>query len=409
VSPGNGSAAAASAPKVFISYRREGAAAHAGRLYDAMVAQFGEGNVFMDVDMAPGVDFVDQITEVVSACQVLIVVMGPGWATVTDEDGDVRIADPEDFVRLEVETALRRPEVTPIPVLVSGARMPRREDLPAELAPITRRNALELSDARWRYDVGRLNEALDELLTDLTGGRGTVAPTPDPDPTPTPDPSPSPPGPSNGRLVLEGMLVAGLTALAARGLGELIDLPQRPFEPAHVGTAIATVVVIRALTWALVGAALAIWLGFRTRRTDYVRLALIGLLFGGLGGAIGGAAFAYPVFHLKPNPDFLEGLSKAQARASVEDHEHWIEVAAFALTGGVLGGLIGELWRPRRVLAGLAAGLAAGALYRLLLVPLGKPSPVLTFGLAAAAIAGLALLVLTRLGPGRPPVRVDRA
>ena len=158
-----GSAAAA---KVFITYRREETAAHAGRLYDAMVARFGEPNVFMDVDMAPGVDFVERITEAVAACHVLIVVMGPKWATVEDEQGTARLADPEDFVRLEVETALRRPDVTPIPVLVAGARMPNREDLPPELRAITRRNALELGDQRWRYDVERLISTLDELLAE---------------------------------------------------------------------------------------------------------------------------------------------------------------------------------------------------------------------------------------------------
>jgi hypothetical protein len=160
-------------PRVFITYRREETAAHAGRLYDAMVARFGEGNVFMDVDMAPGVDFVERITEAVAACHVLIVVMGPRWATVQDEQGRARLADPEDFVRLEVETALRRPDVTPIPVLVAGARMPNREDLPPELRAITRRNALELADQRWRYDVGRLISTLDELLAE-----SPVAPSP---------------------------------------------------------------------------------------------------------------------------------------------------------------------------------------------------------------------------------------
>jgi TIR domain len=153
-------------PKVFICYRREESAAYAGRLYDAMAARFGEENVFMDVELAPGVDFVDRITTVVGACQVLIVVMGARWAATDDETGESRLADPEDFVRLEVETGLSRPDVTPIPVLVPGARMPKREELPVELQAITRRNALELSDARWRYDVGRLNTTLDELLAD---------------------------------------------------------------------------------------------------------------------------------------------------------------------------------------------------------------------------------------------------
>ena len=158
-----------SGPKLFITYRREDTSAHAGRLYDAMVARFGEENVFMDVDMAPGVDFVERITEAVGACQVLLVVMGPTWATAEDEQGRARLADPEDFVRLEVETALRRDDVTPIPVLVSGARMPNREELPSELRPITRRNALELGDQRWRYDVGRLMSTLDELLAGSPG------------------------------------------------------------------------------------------------------------------------------------------------------------------------------------------------------------------------------------------------
>jgi len=162
-------------PKVFITYRREETAAHAGRLYDAMVTRFGESNVFMDVDMAPGVDFVERITEAVAACHVLIVVMGPKWATVQDEKGRARLADPEDFVRLEVETALQRPDVTPIPVLVSGARMPNREDLPPEVRAITRRNALELGDQRWRDDVRRLISTLDELLAE-----SSVAPSPAP-------------------------------------------------------------------------------------------------------------------------------------------------------------------------------------------------------------------------------------
>jgi hypothetical protein len=172
VSAGSSEPGSVPGPKVFITYRREETAPHAGRLYDAMVARFGEGNVFMDVDMAPGVDFVERITEAVAACHVLIVVMGPRWATVEDEEGTARLADPEDFVRLEVETALRRADVTPIPVLVAGARMPNRRDLPQELRPLTRRNALELSEGRWRSDVGRLITTLDELLAETRPGPG---------------------------------------------------------------------------------------------------------------------------------------------------------------------------------------------------------------------------------------------
>lgn len=150
-------------PKVFISYRREETAGHAGRLYDAIGARFGERNVFMDVDLAPGIDFVEQITEAVGACDALLVVMGPTWATTLDDRGHARLADPNDFVRLELETALRRPDVRVIPLLVAGARMPDPDDLPESVRTLARRNALALSDLRWRDDVRRLVSTLDAL------------------------------------------------------------------------------------------------------------------------------------------------------------------------------------------------------------------------------------------------------
>jgi hypothetical protein len=409
VSPGAGGAAGAPAPRVFICYRREESAAHAGRLYDAMVNRFGESNVFMDVDLAPGVDFVERITEVVAACQVLIVVMGRTWATVTDEEGDVRIADPEDFVRLEVETGLRRPDVTPIPVLVSGARMPRREDLPPELHAFTRRNALELSEARWRYDVGRLNSTLDELLTDLTRNRGTVAtqpPAPRPSeepPAPGPPegrptsarPGPPRPGPSDARLIFEGMLVGGATAFVARRLGNEI--------PDLAGTAgvIAEVMLRRAETWAIAGAALAVWLAIRTGRADFVRSGIRGLLVGAIAGAIGGAIWAVPVY--------LTDLSNAEFDVVNLEAANWIEVASLAVTAGLLGALIGALWRPPRPGAGMVSGAVAGALIQFIINEIGLVNPpdprlALAFGLKGLAIAGLTLATLLALDRQRSAV-----
>jgi hypothetical protein len=200
-------------PKVFITYRREEAAAQAGRLYDAMAVRYGDRNVFMDVEMAPGVDFVERITESVAACQVLIVVMGPSWAMLEDEQGRRRLDDPEDFVRLEVETALRRPEVTPIPVLVAGARMPSREELPEELRAITRRNALELSDQRWRQDVGRLIGTLDELVGETPAGQ-TAPPLVAASPPSRAKPAWRPPLGSRWRWALLGVLTVAAIVVA---------------------------------------------------------------------------------------------------------------------------------------------------------------------------------------------------
>src|SRR4051812_17964530 len=171
-----GRAMSGGAAKVFISYRREETAGHAGRLYDVMSSRFGDSNVFMDVDIAPGVDFVDRIKDAVGRCHVLLVIMGPHWATATTGGALPRIFEPEDFVRLEVETGIRRQNVTVIPVLVGGAKMPDPTALPAPLRPVTRRNAIELSDTRWRYDVDRLLGALGGLLKDTSAVHKAVRP-----------------------------------------------------------------------------------------------------------------------------------------------------------------------------------------------------------------------------------------
>ena len=118
-----------SPPRVFVSYRREDASGHAGRLYDALAEKFGDENVFMDVDtIQVGADFTQAITSAVASCDALIALIGRDWATVTDESGRRRIDDPGDFVRLELETALAR-DVAVIPACVRGASFPEESDL----------------------------------------------------------------------------------------------------------------------------------------------------------------------------------------------------------------------------------------------------------------------------------------
>lgn len=205
----------AAAPQVFISYRREETAGHAGRLYDAIAARFGDRNVFMDVDLAPGIDFVEQITETVGSCDVLLVVMGPRWATPSDGQGAPRLADPNDFVRLEVETALRRPNVKVIPLLVAGARMAAPDELPESVRALSRRNALELSDLRWRYDVGRLVSTLLELLEGPTGASEVAAPTPTPE-------QPGPPAPPPLARRTRRTFLSAIAAALAVGVGAAV-------------------------------------------------------------------------------------------------------------------------------------------------------------------------------------------
>ena len=364
---------AATAPKLFISYRREGTAMHAGRLYDAAAARFGERNVFMDLEMAPGVDFVERITTAVGACRVLLVVIGPQWAG--ERDGHSRIADPADFVRLEVETALGAADVTVIPVLVEGAGMPAPEELPPELQSLARRNAIELSDLRWRYDCQRLMSALEELLDDRPRRRRSRSTT----------------SPSGVRalvpLWVEGVVLAVVAGMLARQLAGVIKT-----DDTSATAAVLVLVARRAVVWAAVAAVLAVWLSLR--RGDQGRLArrvAVGLLYGALAGALGGL-----VYGLATEVSALDVLHRQQVRVAA--------VVSLAITGGLLGMGLGALWIPPRAAAGLLAGACGGALMQLVINsyrPLREThaldADVLQVGYQCLGIFGCSLLALLTL------------
>lgn len=146
---------------IFVSYRREDSAGHAGRLFDRLVEHFGRDRIFMDIDtIEPGEDFVAVIENAVSSCDVLIAVIGRSWLS---SNGSGRLDRPTDFVRLEIAAALRR-EIRVIPVLVQRASLPKPQELPEDLVNLTRRNAVELTDLRWQTDVEQLICVMERVL-----------------------------------------------------------------------------------------------------------------------------------------------------------------------------------------------------------------------------------------------------
>jgi formylglycine-generating enzyme required for sulfatase activity len=149
--------------RIFLSYRRDDSGGHAGRLYDRLCQHFGRDNLFMDVDtIALGLDFVEAIQDAVGACDVLLAVIGRQWLTSTDPLGHRRLDNPEDFVRLEIITALTR-NIRVIPVLVGGASMPRSTELPDVLQPLARRQALVVGE-HFHPDVDRLITTLETVF-----------------------------------------------------------------------------------------------------------------------------------------------------------------------------------------------------------------------------------------------------
>jgi len=151
--------------RIFISYRRQETAWPARQLYDVLVEHFPAEEVFKDVDnIEPGDEFVERITAAVKSCDVLLALIGPQWLTITNKKGRRRLDDPEDYVRLEIETALTR-KIRVIPILVDEAQMPGADELPATLAPLVRRNAVEINPIT--FDTKRLLSTVQKTLAEL--------------------------------------------------------------------------------------------------------------------------------------------------------------------------------------------------------------------------------------------------
>ena len=161
---------------VFISYRRDDSGGFAGRIYDRLASRLGRENVFFDVDtIPPGRDFVDVLSERVGKCDALLAVIGKHWVSSADSENHRRLDDPQDFVRIEIEAALSR-NVPVIPVLVDGAAMPHANDLPDSLTKLIRRQAVEVSHARFESDAERLTQTLSQLEDEIRQREANLPP-----------------------------------------------------------------------------------------------------------------------------------------------------------------------------------------------------------------------------------------
>jgi hypothetical protein len=148
------------ATRVFISYRREDSAGSAGRVHDRLERDLGRDLLFMDVDAIPlGVNFVKVLRDEVAKCNVLLAVIGPNWLDAHDEHGNRRLDDPNDFLRIEIATALQR-DIPVIPILVDGAKVPKADRLPKDLEELEHRNGLEIRHASFHSDIDKLIQAL---------------------------------------------------------------------------------------------------------------------------------------------------------------------------------------------------------------------------------------------------------
>lgn len=153
-------------PKIFINYRREETSAVAGRLHYRLDARLGTPS-FLDIDsIQPGMDFAEAIGEAIASSHIMLVLMGENWAASTGSSGRRLIYNPSDYVRLELEAALRQ-SVYVIPVLVDDAEMPDPEDLPQSLMAFVRLKPMRLRRDNFRQDADRLIDEIKRYVSSI--------------------------------------------------------------------------------------------------------------------------------------------------------------------------------------------------------------------------------------------------
>ena len=160
-----GAAGEAEMNEIFISYRRADSAANTGRLTSKLQEQFSPDAIFWDIpDVKVGDKYKNNIEQSLSSCKVLVAVIGPQWMGAKEDDNKERrrLDDPDDVVRNECATALRR-QVHVIPVLVDGAVMPNADQLPDDLRGLTDFNAAPFSERTWNDDFEKLAAKLQDV------------------------------------------------------------------------------------------------------------------------------------------------------------------------------------------------------------------------------------------------------
>lgn len=150
--------------KIFISYRREDSAANALGICQYLEHEFGRKKVFIDVDMRAGAKFPTELEKLLAECRVMLVLIGPGWVDTRDNQGQRRLDNPDDWVRIEIARALKR-DITVIPVRVNGADLPKRTLLPEELQGLLDRQAVSVATTSFRNDMAGLARDIRSIPT----------------------------------------------------------------------------------------------------------------------------------------------------------------------------------------------------------------------------------------------------
>ena len=156
--------------KIFLSYRRDDSEGIAGRIFERLETKFGKNRVFMDIEsISPGTDFRDYLHQNINECGVFLAVIGKHWLSAHDNQDARRLDNPDDFVRIEIETALSR-QIPVIPVLLGKTMIPKPDELPSSLQSLAYRQASIVDLGRdFDFHVTRLIYDIEKLVATAAG------------------------------------------------------------------------------------------------------------------------------------------------------------------------------------------------------------------------------------------------
>lgn len=146
--------------KIFVNYRQKVSLMQAGRVSDKIASHFGYSSIFHDKSsLIGGSNWKQDIENSINQCAVMVVVIGDGWLTQTNPDGGRRLDDPNDYVAMEIATALER-KITVIPVLVDNAPRLYSDSLPDKLKGLAFIEPIIIRNDDWNADINKIINAI---------------------------------------------------------------------------------------------------------------------------------------------------------------------------------------------------------------------------------------------------------
>jgi hypothetical protein len=145
--------------KIFLNYRRQDSAGHVGRVSDWLNRFFDPWTIFLDVDgLLASQKFDAKIEAALKSTTVFVAIIGPNWVRAFEgRDSGT------DFVQREIKYALQIKGVLVIPVLVGGAKMPDKTQVPEPVHGLIDLHAIEIHDNDFQGGIARIVQQIEQL------------------------------------------------------------------------------------------------------------------------------------------------------------------------------------------------------------------------------------------------------